>query len=409
MNGQPRPAAPGSPDPSANRDAAGTRSRIRVLHLGSPSGLYGAERWILALAEHLPASRFETTVGVIIDDPRIAEAELYRECRARGIGAVQFIAYGRLNVAAISRIRRYLRQERIDILHTHGYKTDLIGIAATLGTGCRNVTTPHGWSKDAGVALQCYEWLDRVAFMFMDAVVPLSMDLYRELSRWPGGRRRLHLIRNGVDLHELDAAADSAESAGEPATREGPIVFGYVGQLIHRKGLDTLITAFHSLGLPNAELWIVGEGPQRVELESLSRELGTSDSVRFLGFRQDRIALLRQFDAFVLPSSLEGIPRCLMEAMGAGIPVIASDIPGCNDLVESGSTGLLFSCGDERGLREAMKKIHQDPGLAKSLGRSGRSFVRQHYSAQAMADAYADLYSSLSDGAALRRAGARVR
>jgi glycosyltransferase involved in cell wall biosynthesis len=368
--------------------------KIRLLHLGSPTGLYGAEHWILALVRHLAEDRFESVVGVIIDDESITEAELCRECDRAGIGTVQFTAYGKLSLGAIAAIRDYVRAEHIDILHTHGYKTDIIGLLATIGTDCRNVSTPHGWSTDAGIALQCYEALDRASFMFMDAVVPLSQDLYEGLRRWPGVARKMHLIRNGVDLSELDCPRTDA-GAGPSEKNDGSFVFGYIGQLISRKGLETLIMAFHRLALEHAELWLIGDGPQQDDLERLSQDLAVRERVRFFGFREDRIALLRQFDAFVLPSSLEGIPRCLMEAMGAGIPVIASDIPGCTDLVEPGSTGLLFAFGDTHGLCEAMKTLSGDEALRSSLGQSGKTFVRRNYSARAMADAYGQLYSSL--------------
>ena len=372
--------------------AAVDRSRsIRVLQLGSPSGLYGAERWILALVHHLPRTQFESVVGVIIDDPCVSRAELCREADESGVTTVQFRAHGKLSFKAISAIRNYLINENIDILHTHGYKTDLIGRLATIGTDCRNVTTPHGWSKDAGIVVQCYEWLGRLSFMFMDAVVPLSMDLYEGLRRWPRMVDRLRLIPNGVDLSEIDATLPDSS----PDSPEEPFVFGYIGQLIPRKGVDTLIRAFRRLNLAHSELWIVGDGPERRNLEQLVQQLGKADAVRFFGFRDDRIKLLRRFDTFVLPSSLEGIPRCLMEAMGAGVPVIASNIHGCSDLIESGRTGLLFDKGDEEGLVQVMRLISADSSLRRSLGLAGRAFVRQHYSAQAMADAYGTLYSSL--------------
>ncbi len=401
---QPPGAVPGS------REQVVREPRLRVLHLGSPEGLYGAERWILALVGHLPADRFESIVGVIVDDPAMDEAELCRESRERGIESVQFRAPGKVNFSAVSQVRRYLRDREIDILHTHGYKTDLVGRLATAGTRCRIVTTPHGWSRDAGLALRCYEWLDRASFAFMDAVAPLSQDLHDELSRWPGVARRLHLIRNGVDLRELDEAA-TAEPAGVPSRDGRAFVLGYIGQLIYRKGLDTLLEALSRPGLENAELWIVGEGPERAELEQLSAALGLGARVRFFGFRADRIALLRRFDAFVLPSSLEGIPRCLMEAMAVGVPVVASDIPGCNDLVSDGETGMLFPVRDPGALHGALVRLAADAGLRERLAGNARAFVRREFSAERMAESYAELYAALATpgdvSAAPERADAR--
>src|SRR5487761_2365222 len=191
---------------------AAESERIRVLHLGSPTGLYGAERWILALAKNLPRNKVESWIGVIKDAPGV-EASLCIRAAEMGLATQQFESHGRFSWSAIGQLRRFIRQQRIDVLHTHWYKTDLIGRMATLGTACMNVATPHGWSVDAGAKLQLYEALDRLCFRYMDAVVPLSMDLYDGLAHRLGMRRKLHLILNGVDLAEIDAAGDIAEPA----------------------------------------------------------------------------------------------------------------------------------------------------------------------------------------------------
>ncbi len=104
---------------------------------------------------------------------------------------------------------------------------------------------------------------------------------------------------------------------------------GYIGRLIPAKGLVALLDAFALLDLPSKKLAIVGEGPQREELEAYAAAKGLRECVSFFGFRSDRLAFLKGFDVFVLPSRSEGIPRCLMEAMAASVAVLASDIPGC--------------------------------------------------------------------------------
>jgi len=366
---------------------------IRVLHLGSPTGLYGAERWILALARHLPPGRVESCVAVIKDSPEL-EAPLCREAARLGLPTRIFTAYGKLSLPAIGQIRAFIRENGIDIVHSHGYKTDLIGRLASWGTRCKTVVTPHGWSINAGTALKLYEALDRMVFQFVDAVVPLSEDLHRGLVRVPGMRRRLRLIENGVDLADIDAAYEVPPQL-QRWRREGAFVIGYIGQLITRKRIDTLLHAFRDLPVTHKYLCIVGDGPQRAELERLASKLGISEQVTFFGFRQDRLELLRGFDVFVLPSELEGIPRCLMEAMSAAVPVIASNIPGCRDIVVEGVTGLLFVPGDEGALTGKLTQLAQEPSLRERLGRAASSKIRETHSAEAMARRYVTLYEEL--------------
>jgi glycosyltransferase involved in cell wall biosynthesis len=370
--------------------------RIRVLQLGSPIGLYGAERWILALGKHLRHSRIEPVVGVIKDSPGGAPA-LCTEAARLGLTTHVFESYGRLSRTAIGQLRHFMHDRGIDILHTHGYKTDVIGFLAVRGTNRKIVSTPHGWSANAGIKVQIYEALDRLVFRFFDAVVPLSSDLYEGLLRLPGLKRKLHLIRNGVDLSEIDAVSQGSPELGAWKS-QGGVIIGYIGQLIPRKGLDTLLRAFSDLGIPRKRLCIVGEGPQRPELERLAGQIGVKDQVHFFGFREDRIALMKCFDVFVLPSRLEGIPRCVLEAMAARVPVVASDIPGCRVLVEDEVTGMLFPVDDHIGLATKLRLVLGNDGLRDSMANAGYALVRREYSAEKMAEKYAELYAELAGG-----------
>ena len=363
--------------------------------MGSPTGLYGAERWILALIKHLPAAEVESFVGVIKDAPGL-EAPLCGVADELGFQTHVIESYGRLSRSAIGQLRRYLLERQIDIVHTHGYKTDLIGSLAARGTRCKTLSTPHGWSVNAGFKLQIYEALDRLCFLFMDAVAPLSRDLYQGLEALPGLKRKLHLIENAVDLSEIDAPGETPELPRH-WREEGRVVIGYIGQFITRKRIDTLIEAFHALSIPNKQLCLIGDGPQREELEALAERLGERDRIAFLGFRGDRIDFLKGFDIFVLPSELEGIPRCLMEATGAGVAVIASDIPGCRDVVDPGKTGLLSPPGNAAELARQMNLLIADRAMRSRLAKAGAERTRQRYSAEALAAAYLQLYRSMTN------------
>ena len=371
--------------------------KIRVLQLGSPTGLYGAERWILALVKHLPKTEIESVVSVIKDSPGV-EPSLCAESARLGAKTRVFESHGRLSLSAIGQLRRFIHDHSIDILHTHGYKTDVLGFLAVRGTKCKIISTPHGWSTDAGLKLQIYEALDRLLFRGLDAVVPLSSDLYEGLVRLPGLKKKLRLVLNGVDLSEVDAAAEPSREL-QKWKAQGGLIIGYIGQLIPRKGLNTLLHAFNRLDVPGKRLCIVGEGSQRNELESLAKQLGEHETVDFLGFREDRIALLKCFDVLVLPSKLEGIPRCLLEAMAARVAVIASDIPGCRVLVEDKVTGLLFQVDDHVGLTERLTALLTNPRHRDSIARAGQTLVRREFSAHSMALKYADLYRTLAAGA----------
>ncbi|MGD0401079.1 MAG: glycosyltransferase [Syntrophobacteraceae bacterium] len=376
-------------------------NKIRVLQLGSPTGLYGAERWILALIKHLDTEKVESLVAVIRDDPSL-DAPLCREAEKLGFRSHVIEAKGRVNLSAVQQLRKYIQQNRIHILHTHGYKTDLIGLLSTRGTGCRIVSTPHGWSKQADFKLMCYEMLDRCAFPFFDSITPLSEELFKRLKAIPWLNGKLRLIRNAVDTAEIENVKEVASELIQ-FRNEGNFVIGYMGQLIPRKGLDILLGAVSRLGFEKWRLAIIGEGESRASLKKQAKELKINDKVCFFGFRQDRIAFLRGFDVFVLPSRLEGIPRCLMEAMAAGIAVIASDIPGCRDLIAHGQTGLLFPVDADQILADRIETIASDEMIRNSLKQRGYELIESRFSAERMASEYTELYLTVMGHVGLKR------
>ncbi len=375
--------------------------RLKVLQLGSPTGLYGAERWILALIKHLDPQKIETIVGVILDDPAL-EAPLLKEAARLGFKTAAIKAIGRFNWEAVKKLRRLLKEEKIHVLHTHGYKQDLLGFLATRGLPTRIIATPHGWSKEPDFKLACYEALNRLVFYGLDRVVPLSRELYQGLWRLPGLKKKLLLIENAVDLHEIENVKEIPAEV-KKVREKGYLVVGYIGQLIHRKGIDVLLNALTAPGLEDLFLFVVGEGPLRGKLQHLAQQLGLADRVVFTGFRPDRLSFLRGFDFFVLPSRLEGIPRCLMEAMGMGKPVVASDIEGVRALIpEDGSGGLLFPKDDPQALAQKLILLKKDLALRRRLGRQAAEIVRQKFSASRMARAYENLYQEIASNISWR-------
>jgi glycosyltransferase involved in cell wall biosynthesis len=357
--------------------------------------MFGAERWIMALAKHLPRDQVETVIGVIQDEESGREPPLCEHARAHGFETLTINAPGKLSAGAVGGLREAIADSRLDILHTHFYKPTILGALAVRGTQCKLLATPHGWNTDAGFKLQAYEWLERLAFAQADVVAPLSRDLETGLKRLPWLKGKVELITNGVDLSEV-TQSDSVADEVTVAKAGGAFVVGYIGQLIARKRVDTLIEAFAGLQDKSAVLFVIGDGEQRGALEALANQLGLAGRVRFLGFRNDRLDFLRGFDVLVLPSALEGIPRCLMEAMAAGVPVVGTRIPGISDLIEDGHTGLMFDLGSDDQLEERLTRLLLDPALCEGLAFDAKRRVTESFSANAMAVSYQRLYLRLT-------------
>lgn len=378
---------------SSTRTAIKEAHPIRVLHLCSSAGLYGAERWTLALVKWLRQTRIQSMVSILRKEP-LEPPILCEQASLLGLQTVVFEAPERLSWQVIGQLRRLMRENRIAILHTHGYKTDIIGLIGVWGTGVKIISTPHGWTVNASLKLRIYEAFDRLIFPFFDAVAPVSQGLCEGLRRLPGVWGKTRLIEGGIDLDEIDSVPQTRAEILRWQS-EGRFVIGYLGRLVEGKGLHALLNAVARLDASRVRLVIVGDGELRVDLERFAVALEIAQITHFFGFRDDRLAFLRGFDVCVLPSRSEGLPQCLMEAMAFGVPVLASDIPGCRALVDDQVTGILCPVDDAECLAEKLLALAGDPALRGRLGQAGRSLVRAKYSAEVMAAHYASLYQSI--------------
>lgn len=369
--------------------------QLRVMQFITPSGFYGAERWVLALASNLDHEQVVCDLAVSQegDQQDLTIAELYPS----SAGEVHRVPMaGRFDWRVVNRLAAIIRERQIDIVHSHGYKSDILGLLAARKAGIRCVSTPHGFSGKVGLKLGLFIRIGTHMLRYFDAVVPLSEELMADMARFRVPAKRVHFIRNGVDLSEIDQAL--AEMPGRDVDEQPEKIIGFIGQMIPRKGIPDLLEAFDTLyaGDASLRLQLLGDGRQRAELEQQAVKQGSASAIEFLGFRGDRLALLHRFDLFVMTSSLEGIPRCMMEAMAVGVPVVAYDIPGVDQLIDHGVTGLLVPYGDKKALAESCRQLLADPVLARRLARAARETIEARYSAGRMAQEYTALFADLA-------------
>jgi glycosyltransferase involved in cell wall biosynthesis len=206
------------------------------------------------------------------------------------------------------------------------------------------------------------------------------------------------VIPNGVDL------ASFAERDGRRPVR----TIITVANLRPEKSHETLIAAAAMLvrGFPHLRFLIVGDGPRRAELEGLTRARGLDAHVEFLGHREDVAALLQQADVFVLPSRSEAFPNGAIEAMAAGLPVVACAVGGLLELIENDRTGVLVPPTDPDRLMAAISRLIRQPARAAAIGSAAREEVRRRYTFERMVATFEDLYVSSLQGRPAAAAGA---
>ena len=225
--------------------------------------------------------------------------------------------------------------------------------------------------------------------------MPLSRQLYDECLYFGVPETKLQYIQNGVDLKEVETYRLTKSNIIKAPDEER--VIGFIGQMIPRKKVDHILEIFDRLveKHPNVRLELLGDGESRPALEAQAANLKSKDKIHFMGFRNDRLERLKNFDLFVMSSSDEGIPRCLMEAMAMETPVTAYNIKGIDQLLEHEKTGLLATYGDKETLLSYWEKALYDQEYAQSLARNGREFVLENFSAGRMAREYMDIFQEL--------------
>ena len=368
------------------------KKKIKILQFTCPAGFYGAERWVLALARHLNKETMTCDLAVT-KEPGQGKLEIVQKYTAEMGKTFEVAMKHPFDFGVIGRLCDLIREQEIDIIHTHGYKSDIIGIIAARKTGIISVSTPHGFENTKEWKVRAYIWLGSQTFRFFTKVAPLSQQLYDDVIRMGAKKKNVVYIQNGVDLQEVEAYRDSDASIERGDEKR----VGFIGQMISRKNVFDLLDIFNGLSAKhgNMKLLLLGDGEQRQELEQYANTLPEKDHIEFLGFRDDRLKLLKSFDIFVMTSTLEGIPRCLMETMAMGIPVAAYDIPGIDQLITHEKSGLLAPLGDKNALADFCEKILFDPDYAKSLAENARSYVYEAFSAQRMAKDYEQLFNEL--------------
>ena len=365
------------------RFARGNDETASVLHLISSAGFYGAENILVLLGRNLQRRGCRSIIGVF-SDSRSPHAEVAEQARAQGLETEMIPCDGRLDWKAVRCIREILRRG-VDVLHAHGYKANVYGCAAAWRGQVALVSTCHGLSP------RTYASLDRLVLRRFDRVAAVADVLTEALKSSGIDPAKVTTISNGIEPERFRDAKPKlrAELGGA-----GRSIVGMVGRLAPEKGGDVMLRAALSVvtEFPDTTFVVVGEGPRRAEWESLSALLGLARHVVFTGIRRDMPEVYASLDAIVLPSLREGMPMCLLEAMAAARPVVATAVGSVDKLVIAGRTGLLVEPGDASGLAQAIRLLLRDPARARELGENGRAHVAANFSLDAMTRQYLQLY-----------------
>jgi glycosyltransferase involved in cell wall biosynthesis len=351
----------------------------------------GTERLTVELATRL-APRFRMVV-CCLNEP----GDWAHEVTDRGIPVVTLGRLPGFHPSLGRRIAAVAREHSVKVVHCHHFSPFVYGwIAGLVDRRLRILYTEHGRLSDAPAKLK-----RRIAHAALSRLsghsYAVSHDLRRYLVDSGFAPRKMSVIHNGIDLGPLpdDAARREARAAfGLPADA---FVVGTVARLDPVKDLAVAIRAIAEVRrtLPQALLAIAGDGPERAHLDAVVAEAGAADAVRWIGYTPAARRLLAGCDLYVNTSVSEGISLTILEAMAAGLPVVATRVGGTPEVVEAGGTGLLVPARSAAALAEAIVQLGHDPERRRAMGHAGRARVEHAFSIDRMVEDYAREYVRL--------------
>ena len=398
--------------PESDRDVSPpqTKDRIKILRVIARLNMGGPALHVSYLTAGLRERGYDTTL--VAGTLARGEDSMSFVADARDVDVVRIDELGReisplRDLVATLRLARLIRRERPDILHTHTAKAGTVGRVAALLAGRRAppivVHTFHGHvlrGYFGPLRSHFFRLLERWLAARTTALIAVSPQVRDDLvALGVAPPQRFVVVRLGIELDERVAAGHNgrAESRRYLGIEPDRFAVGWIGRMTAVKRTDDVLVAFKRLreeGI-DAVLCMVGDGPDRPELERRAHELGVVRDTLFLGYQEDVAPFYAAFDALVLPSSNEGTPVSAIEALAAGRPVVATRVGGVPDVVQEGRDGFLVDPGATDDLAERLTRLARDPDLRERMGAAGRERVLPRYAVARLIDDVDRLYRSL--------------
>ena len=384
--------------------------RVKVLRVIARLNMGGPALHVAYLTEGLAERGYDTTL--VAGSLARGEDSMAFVAEAHGVEVVKIDELHReisplRDLVAVFRLARLIRAERPQILHTHTAKAGAIGRLAALVAGPDGppivVHTFHGHVLHGyfdPFRTRVFRLLERFLARSSTALIAVSPQVRDDLvSLGVAPAEKFTVVRLGIELDErvaIDDAmrADARRVMGIPS---GRFAVGWVGRMTGVKRTDDVVRAFAALRARGVDacLCIVGDGPDREQVERRAHELGVVRDCLFLGYQEDVARFFAVFDAFVLSSVNEGTPVVAIEALAAGRPVVATRVGGVPDVVSDGVDGFLVEPGDTEALAERLERLALDPELRREMGEAGRARMLPRYAVSRLIDDTDRLYRSL--------------
>lgn len=364
---------------------------MRVVHIIDSGGYYGAEVMLVHLCQAQIESGLDVEV-ISIGTPGNYEKPLEKKLKANSIPCKIWRMMALPDLRESLKILRYCKKTSTDVIHSHGYKGNiLLGLIPAFMRKISVVTTLHGYTRPKGFSkMAINQRLDRFCLGRLDAVILVSEGMRHQI---PTHLPNLHIITNGIP--EL---IPTETTQAIRYFNEGNFNIGAIGRLSPEKNFELLIRSMPKVLRirPNTRLVIYGEGPERTKLESLVHQLSLEEAVFLPGYIEEPARLFQHADVFVNCSITEGMPITLLEALRAGCPIVASDIPANRSLLgELNEAANLVELSEQEFAKAILGVSAMPPHKLEAARVQAIHQFKHNHTASEMARKYYSVYSSV--------------
>jgi glycosyltransferase involved in cell wall biosynthesis len=338
------------------------------------------------MSRMLLESSHQSVLGVFSNSTN-PNHQLHERALKDGVESHLISCRGQVDRTTVAAIRELATRTGADVVHAHGFKSDIYVYLALRGSRVPFVSTCHTW-YDNDLLVTLYGKLDRFVLRNFARVVAVSDEVKQRLLKAGVREEKIRMVRNGIDLRPFDGAVPSLRGDGST------LLVGLVGRLAWEKGVDVfLMAAVRVVGeFPSAKFVVVGEGPDREKLDRMIAELKIGGSVKMLGRRDDMAAVYSSLDIMVSSSRQEGLPMAMLEGMASSVPLVASAVGEVPTVVEDGVTGFLVPAENVERLAAGILELLRDAAKRKRFGAAARKLIEDEYSAKRMTADYLRVY-----------------
>lgn len=341
---------------------------VNVLHTRVVAGCGGGpEKTILRSPRFTDTDRYHMSAAYLYPQGDPGMCVIRESAKQLNCPLYEIAEAHALDRHAVDAMAVLCRDLKIDIWHSHDYKTNVLGRLIRRKHPMKLVTTAHGFTRETW-RTKLYYHIDNLAMLGYDQVIAVSPPLVEHCARHGVNPDRLTYIPNAIDAAEYRRTLTPALAKAEMGLPADSFAIGVIGRLSIEKGVDRAIRMIADLVKthPKAELHLIGDGPQRKELEMLAMQLGVANSIRWWGWQTDARPIYEVLDTLLLPSRTEGLPNVVLEAMSMRVPVAATNVGGVSDLLDQGGCGVVLG-DDEHTWANQVAPLLTTPDLRNSF------------------------------------------